>query len=207
MSLISFSQASFLRASAFLRPRPLAGLGALLMLSATGAQAEAVSYTIEPTHTFVTFEVQHFGTSTNRGRFDKKEGKVVLDRAAQRGQVDVSIDTRSINTGTEPFNAHLKKEFFESDRHPMARFVSDQFSFEGDKIGEVRGQLTLHGVSQPVVLKAQNFNCYVHPMHKHEVCGGDFETTIKRSDFGIKAMLPMVPDTVRLVIQVEAVRQ
>lgn len=185
----------------------IAVAGALLTIPAQGARAEAATYSVDPTHTAAIFEMQHFGTSTNRGRFDKKEGSVTLDRAAKTGRVEVTIDTNSINTGTEPFNAHLKKEFFESATYPTAKFVGDQFSFDGDKVTTVTGNLTLHGQTKPVTLKALNYNCYQNPMLKREVCGGDFETTITRSDFGINAMLPFIPDSVHLVIQIEAVKQ
>ena len=71
--------------------------------------AHAATYNIDPTHTFITFEAMHFGTSTNRGRFDKKEGVVEFDRAGKTGKVNLTIQADSINTGTEAFNAHLKK--------------------------------------------------------------------------------------------------
>ncbi len=183
----------------------LASVAALTVFGT--AHAESATYAIDPTHTFVTFEVRHFGTSTNRGRFDKKEGSVMLDKAAKTGRVEVTIDTNSINTGTEALNTHLKKEFFVSAEFPTAKFVGDKFSFDGEKITEVTGNLTLHGVTKPVTLKAQNYNCYQNPMFKREVCGGDFDTTILRSDFGINAMLPFIPDSVHLVIQIEAVKQ
>jgi polyisoprenoid-binding protein YceI len=178
-------------------------------LFATGAQAETVNYTIEPTHTFVTFEIGHFGASTNRGRFDKKEGSVQLDRAAKTGKVDVTFQVASVNTGTAPFDTHIKsKDILNAEAHPTARFVGDQFTFNGDKVSAVGGQLTLLGKTLPVTLKANGFGCYNHPMLKKEVCGGDFETTIKRSQFGVDYGLKWgFPDDVRLVIQVEAVRQ
>jgi len=183
--------------------------GALSIATFAGvAQAQSVSYAIEPTHTFVTFEVVHFGTSTNRGRFDRKEGKVTLDRAAKKGSVDVTIDMTSINTGTPNFDKHLNgKDFFNAGEFAKARFVGEAFTFDGDKVKSVAGNLTLLGQTQPVTLNAVRFNCFEHPMLKREVCGGDFETTIKRSAFGMKAMLAFIPDDVRLVIQVEAVKQ
>ena len=181
---------------------------AAALLAAGAAQAEPVTYAIEPSHTFVTFEVLHFGTSTVRGRFDKKEGTVQVDRAAKTGSVDLTIDTSSVDTGTPPFDAHLKKkDFLAVEEFPTAKFVSHQFRFDGDKVSEVAGTLTLLGKSQPVTLKALNFNCYDHPMLKRQVCGGDFETTIQRSQFGMGYGLPRIPDSVRLVIQVEAVKQ
>ncbi|MFZ6686398.1 YceI family protein [Undibacterium sp. SXout11W] len=173
------------------------------------AHADTATYNIDPTHTYVTFEVTHFGTSTNRGRFDKKEGTVVLDMAAQSGKVDLAIDTRSINTGHAAFDQHLQTtDFFDSVKYPAARFTADKISFRGEKISEVKGELTLLGKTRPVLLKATNFNCYMNPIIKHEVCGGDFETTIQRTQWGMNWGLDYgVPDTVKLVIQVEAVKQ
>jgi polyisoprenoid-binding protein YceI len=183
--------------------------GTVLSLAAAGAQAQAATYAIEPTHTFVTFEISHFGTSTNRGRFDKKEGTVTFDRAGKTGKVDITIDTTSINTGTAPFDKHLKSaEILNTEAQPTARFVGDKFSFNGDKVTEVAGQLTLNGKTNPVTLKAVNFNCYQNPMLKREVCGGDFEATIVRSQYGVNYGLNYgFPDAVKLVIQVEAVKQ
>lgn len=177
--------------------------------TASLAQAQTVNYAIEPTHTFVTFEAKHFGTSTNRGRFDKKEGMVSIDRTAKTGKVDLTIETGSINTGTLPFDGHLRgKDFFNATEFPTARFVGDKFSFDAaGKVTAVAGNLTLIGKTQPVTLTATNFNCYDNPMLKREVCGGDFETTIQRSAYGMTYGLPGIPDNIRLVIQVEAVRQ
>ena len=173
------------------------------------AHAEVATYSIDPTHTFVTFEVTHFGTSTNRGRFDKKEGTVQLDKAARTGKVELTLDTSSIDTGTAAFDKHLQSDrFFNAAIFPTAKFVASNFSFSGDKVNEVTGQLTMLGKTVPVVLKATNFNCYVNPMLKREVCGGDFETTIQRSQWGMGWGINLgIPDTVKLAVQVEAVKQ
>ena len=182
-----------------------------LALAAAGvaATAQTATYALDPSHTFVTFEVPHYGVTTNRGRFDKKSGTVQLDKAARTGRVDLTIETGSINTGTEAFNKHLNsKDFFNSAEFPTARFVADRFSFNGDKVSEVSGTLTLLGKTNPVTLKANNFGCYQNPMLKVEVCGGDFETTITRSLFGVNYGLNYgFSDTMRLVVQVEAVKQ
>lgn len=184
-------------------------LAAALAATALGAQAQSTTYAIDPTHTFVTFEIGHFGTSTNRGRFDKKSGSVQFDKAGKRGAVDITIETGSISTGTAAFDKHLQsKDFFNSAEFPTARFVASQFTFNGDKVSEVGGQLTLLGKTQPITLKAAQFNCYDNPMLKREVCGGDFEATIVRSQYGMNYGLQWgFPDNVRLVIQVEAVKQ
>jgi polyisoprenoid-binding protein YceI len=175
----------------------------------TAGAAQAANYAIDPTHTFVTFEISHFGASTNRGRFDKKQGTVEFDRAAKTGKVDISIDVTSVNSGTPAFDKHLQSpDLFDAAKHPTIKFVSDKFSFNGDKVSEVTGQLTLLGKTAPVTLKATQFNCYDSPMLKREVCGGDFETTIDRTQWGMNYGVEWgFPKNVRLVVQIEAVKQ
>ena len=186
---------------------PLA-VAATLLAAASLAQAESVTYAVEPMHTYVTFEVRHFGTSTNRGRFDKKEGSITLDRVAKTGHADITIDTASISSGLPMFDGHLRGDnFLRVKDFPTARFVGDKFSFDGDKVSAVSGTLTLLGKPQPITLNATNFNCYDSPMLKREVCGGDFEATLQRSAWGMTYGLPGIPDSVKLVIQIEAVRQ
>ena len=184
-------------------------IASTLAVAALGAQAQTATYAIDPTHTFATFEIGHFGTSTNRGRFDKKSGMVTLDKAAKTGKVEITLETGSINTGTANFDKHLQsKDFFNAAEFPTAKFVGDKFSFNGDKVTEVSGMLTLLGKTNPVLLKATNFNCYMHNMLKVEVCGGDFETAIVRSQYGMTWGLNFgFSDSVRLLVQVEAIKQ
>jgi polyisoprenoid-binding protein YceI len=185
---------------------PIVAATALLAGAAT---AQAASYALDPAHTYVTFEIGHFGTSTNRGRFDKKEGKVELDRVAKSGKVEITVDTTSINTGFAAFNKHLQSaDLFDAEKFPTMKFVADKFSFSGDKVTEVTGSLTLLGKTNPLTLKATNFNCYDSPMLKREVCGGDFEGTLDRTAYGMNYGIDWgFPKTVRLVVQVEAVKQ
>jgi polyisoprenoid-binding protein YceI len=172
------------------------------------ASAQSTTYTVEPTHTFVMWEAKHFGTSTSRGRFDKKSGSITIDRAAKTGKAEVTIDMKSMNTGVAPFDKHLTgDDFFAAEKFPEAKFVGTNFKFDGDKVTEVAGTLTMRGKTNPVTLKGNGFNCYDHPMLKRQVCGGDFETTIKRSLFDVSYGLPGIPDDIRLTIQVEAVKQ
>ena len=184
-------------------------IAAALATTALASQAQTATYNLDPTHTYATFEILHFGTSTNRGRFDKKSGSVQLDKAAKTGKLEVTIETGSINTGFGNFDKHLSsKDFFNAAEFPTAKFVGDRFSFNGDKVSEISGQLTLLGKTNPVTLKASNFNCYTNPMLKVEVCGGDFETTLVRSSYGMAWGLNFgFPDNVRLLVQVEAVKQ
>lgn len=183
-------------------------LATALLAAAGFAQAQSATYAIDPTHTFVNFEATHFGTSTLRGRFDRKEGTVQFDRAGKSGKAEITIDLASVSTGVGPLDGHLKsKDFFDVAVNPSAKFVGEKFVFNGDKVAEVSGTLTMSGKTNPVTLKATNFNCYQNPMLKREVCGGDFETTLVRSQYGIVYGLPGIPDNIRLLIQIEAVKQ
>jgi polyisoprenoid-binding protein YceI len=185
---------------------PLAIAATLL---AGAAQVHAANYAIDPAHTYVTFEIGHFGTSTNRGRFDKKEGSIAFDRAGKSGKVDIVVDTTSINTGFGAFNKHLQSaDLFDVEKFPTMKFAADKFSFNGDKVTELTGALTLLGKTNPLTLKATNFNCYDSPMLKREVCGGDFEATLDRTAYGMNYGIDWgFPKNVRLVVQVEAVKQ
>lgn len=183
-----------------------------LAFAAGAAWAQPVAYALDPAHTFIQFEVLHFGTSTLRGRFGGTNspitGGVTLDRTARAGQVSIEVDMASVDTGVAPLNAKLREtDFFDTKGHPRTWFVARQLRFDGDRLASVTGELTLRGVSQGLTLKAMNFNCYDNPLFKREVCGGDFEAVVKRSEFGMTYGLPLVGDRVRIVVQVEAVRQ
>lgn len=182
---------------------------ALALFATAGlACAESATYAVDPSHTFVNFEVRHFGTSTVRGRFDKKEGSVTIDRATKSGKAEITFDIASVSTGVPALDSHLKTaDFFSAAEFPTAKFVGEKFAFDGDKLKSVEGQLTLRGKTNPVTLTATHFNCYNNPMLKREVCGGDFEATLTRSQWGVSYGLPGVPDSVKLVIQIEAVKQ
>lgn len=187
----------------------LIAVATVATLAAGAVQAEPSAYAIDPSHTFATFEIGHFGASVNRGRFDKKEGTVQFDRPGKTGKVDVSIDVASINTGTAAFNKHLQSaDLFDVAKYPTIRFVSDKFNFNGDNVSEVVGALTLLGKTHAVTLKANQFNCFQSPMLKREVCGGDFEATIDRTQWGMNYGVEWgFPKNVRLVVQIEAVKQ
>jgi polyisoprenoid-binding protein YceI len=187
--------------------KPLALLAVVASFSGL-ASAQSTTYIIEPTHTFVTWQAKHFGTSTSHGRFDKKSGSITIDKTAKTGKAEITIDMKSMNTGVAPFDKHLTGEdFFAADKFPEAKFVSTSFKFEGDKVSEVSGNLTMRGKTNPVTLKSTGFGCYDNPYVKREVCGGDFETTITRSQYDMKYGLPGIPDNIRLLIQVEGIKQ
>ncbi|HEU4459004.1 MAG TPA: YceI family protein [Methylibium sp.] len=185
-----------------------ATLAALLGLAAFGARAEPARYTLDPAHSWVQFEIVHFATSTMRGRIGPVEGTASLDREARRGELGVTIPVGSVSTGFPLFDTHLRgADLLDVATHPTAWFVARQFAFEGDALRSVRGEFTFRGVSSGLTLTARRFGCYLHPRLQREVCGGDFEGELQRSDFGLSYGLPFVADRVVLKLQVEAIRQ
>jgi len=176
--------------------------------AATAASASpADTWRLDPTHSFVHFEVLHFGASTLRGRFGPLQGELTLDRAARRGRVQVVVPTAAVSTGLPVLDARLREpDMLAAEAHPQAFFIAERFEFDAQgSVSSVRGEFTLRGSSQPLTLKAQRFRCYTSPLFRREVCGGDFEGELLRSSFGITHSLPFVADKVRLLVQVEAI--
>ena len=182
-------------------------VGAALLAASTLASAEPVSYTIDPTHTDVVAESKHFGTSTTRSRFAAKAGSITIDAAAKTGKANITIDIASVTTGVTKLDDHIKSiSFFDAAGYPEGSFVSTAFTFDGDKVSQIAGDLTLKGKTNPVTLKATNYNCYFSPAFKKQVCGGDFEATIQRSLWDVKYLVPLVSDDTKLLIQIEAIK-
>lgn len=178
-----------------------------MALTAGVASAAPESYTVDPNHTFPSFEISHLGFSTQRGRFNDTRGRITLDRQARSASAEITIDASSIDTGLDKLEAHLRKpDFFDVEKHPHITFKSTGARFDGDVLAALEGELTMHGQTRPVTLTITKFRCGVHPMNKKSVCGADATTTIKRSDFGMKYGLPVIGDEVKLFIQVEAHR-
>jgi polyisoprenoid-binding protein YceI len=167
----------------------------------------ATVYRLDPTHTSVYAEVLHLGTSTLRMRFDRVEASLRYDAATQQMAVGVTIDTTSLSTGQAAFDGVLKgAQLFDTERYPKAQFVANSARFEGGAVREVSGELSLKDRTVPLALSAVRWRCGLNPLLRREVCGGDFEATLRRSDFGMTLALPLVADEVRLLVQVEAIR-
>ena len=199
---------------------------ALAMVTAAQAGAAPLSYRLDPAHSFVQFELTHFGTSTIRGRFGPASGIVTLDRSARQGEASIEIPMASVDTGVAPFNAHLRgADLLDTATHPTTWFISRRLRFAEPRPGDepaaapsspaaaatpalaaLDGELTLRGISRPITLTATRFACRQDTRLQREVCGGDFETELRRSDFGIDYGLPFVGNAVRLKVQVEGVR-
>ena len=132
----------------------------------------------------------------------------MIDRAAGKGSVDITIDTPSVSTGSETFNEHIQGEdFLDTKQFPTATFKSSKLNFNGDKLASVDGTLTLKGVSKPVTLTVTGFQCMPHPMLKKDACGATATTVVKRTEFNAGKYAPYVGDDVTITVTVEAIKE
>lgn len=168
-----------------IRPLVCAAFG----IFATAAVAAPVTYNVDPEHTHPSFEADHFGgMSVWRGKFNGSSGTVVLDREAQTGTVDITIDTSSLDFGVDKLNTHATGAdpgMFDVAKFPTATYKGKLAKFKDGAPTEVQGELTLHGVTKPVTLTIRSFKCMAHPMKKKEFCGADAVGSINREDFGV----------------------
>jgi len=178
----------------------------LLSLSSI-AFAAPETYVLDVNHTKPRFEYNHFGYSTQLSRFDTVSGTITIDRAAKTGSADVTIDAKSVNTGSTVFNGHIQGEdFFDTEKYPTITYKSDKFKFDGDKLVAVEGDLTIKGVTRPVTLTVTSMLCMPHPMTKKDACGANATAKVKRSDFNMGKYAPYVSDEVTLSIPVESMK-
>src|SRR5262245_6278203 len=183
---------------------------ALAALFSGGISAAPVTYQMDPEHTQASFEADHMGgLSIRRGKFDTtKSGTVVMDREAQTGTVDVTIDAASMNTGIPKLNEHIESaEMLDVAKYPTLTYQGKLTKFQNGAPTQVEGTLTMHGVSKPVTLTIDQFLCKPHPMKQKEVCGADAMATINRADWGVDwGMKYGFKMDTKIEIQVEALK-
>ncbi|MDX2374275.1 YceI family protein [Psychrobacter sp. PP-21] len=184
-----------------------------LMLVSTIGDSHAASYSINPTNTHIRFAIERFQTSATTGGFYDIKGQLQYDPSRQTGDISLIIPIESLNTGNPSFNSSLTgTDFFDAKKFPSAQFKSTKWYFDQNKnspqVTRVDGKLTLHGETHPISLKATNFDCYLSPSLKKDVCGGDFTATIDRTKWNINKLVWFgLTKNLNLNIKVEAARQ
>jgi len=162
-------------------------LASLAALMGASAFAAPITYTLDPAHTYPSFEADHFnGLSVWRGKFDSTSGTVVYDKEAKSGSIEVTVDMTTIDFGMAKLNEHAKSaQIFDVAKYPIATYSGKFTKFNGATPTEAQGTLTMHGVTKPVTLMINSFKCMQSPMSKKEVCGADVSATFNRADFGV----------------------
>ena len=181
----------------------LTALGWTLAASAS-ALAAPTTFIPNADHTFVRFSYDHMGFSLQQSRFVKTTGSVTFDPVAKTGSVDLVIDTKSVDTGSELFNGHIQgTDFLDTAQFSTATFKSTSVKFDGDRPVSISGDLTLKGVTKPITLTVTSFKHGLNMMKKDAI-GANATTTLKRSDFQMAKYVPIVADEVTVTIAIEA---
>lgn len=183
-------------------------LAAALAFAATGAAAAPEKYVLDAPHSQILFSYNHLGYSTTWGMFAGFEGEVMFDQENPAGSsVSVSIPLKSMFTGWEErFNHFMSKDFFDAADDEMVSFASTGIEVTGETTAKITGDLTINGVTKPVVLDAKLNQAGEHPMAKKPWAGFDATATILRSDFNVGSFAPFVSDEVQLQISIEAMK-
>jgi polyisoprenoid-binding protein YceI len=176
---------------------------ALLPLSS----AYADKYEFDKEHTYIIFYINHLGYSESMGKFTEYSGGFTFDeKAPEKSSIDVTLKPSGIRTSSETLDKKLQNDqFFNTEKFPDIRFKSTSIKITGKNTSDITGDLTMLGVTKPVVLKTRFNKADYHPFTKMYVAGFNATTTIKRSDFGMNYSIPMVGDEVRLDISTEGV--
>jgi polyisoprenoid-binding protein YceI len=176
-------------------------------LALSGAAAAApVSYSVDTVHSRVTFFVNHLGFSNSVGAFHLAESNVVFDADDwAHSSVDVRLPVQSLDLGDLKWQTHiLSADFLNAAQYPEIRFQSTSLESDGAGHGTLRGNLTLHGVTKPVVLDLRLNKSGEHPLRKTPAVGFTATTTLHRSEFGVAAYVPAVADDLLVRIEIEA---
>ncbi len=181
-------------------------LTAALLVATTPAFAAPQTYEIESPHTQILFSVNHLGFSHSWGKFTEHDGKIMFDQEnPANSSVEISIATDSIELNDDKWNDHMKNaDFFDVEKFPAMTFKSTKVEVTGEDTAKITGDLTLKGVTKPVVLDTKLNKAGNHPMAGKPWAGFSATTSIKRSDFGMTYGLPAVGDEVKIVLEVEA---
>jgi polyisoprenoid-binding protein YceI len=155
--------------------------------AATGAFAAPVTYVLDPNHTNPSFAADHMGgISIWRGKFTATTGKVIYDKDAKTGTIDITVNMSSVDFGNPKLDEHAKSaEIFDVAKYPTATYSGKFTQFNASGPTEAQGTFTLHGVSKPLTLKIDSFLCKPNPMSHKEVCGADASASFDRSDYGV----------------------
>ena len=184
-------------------------LAAATALTATGAFAAPETYELDPSHSQVLFAFDHFGYSTTWNLFSGIEGDVAFDQEnPENSSVSVSFPVRSVYTGWEKrFEHWMDEDFFDASEDEMVSFESTQIEVTGDKTAKITGDLTLNGVTKPVVMDT-TLNAVVdkHPVRQKPAVGFTATTSFNRSDYNLGKFAPAVSDTLDVQISIEAIK-
>ncbi|AIL77543.1 MULTISPECIES: YceI family protein [Acinetobacter] len=180
--------------------------GLAVALASTVTLAAPVDYKIDPTHTATVFSWNHFGFSTPSANFSDIQGVIKVDNAKPaNSSVNVTIPLSSVNTNVPALDKEFQEEaWFNAAKYPNITFKSTKVETKDKKYFKITGDLTVKGITKPVVLDAVLNKQGEHPMAKVPAIGFNATTSFNRSDFGLGNYVPNVGDKITVNITTEA---
>jgi polyisoprenoid-binding protein YceI len=187
------------------------GAGILVWLAIAGLLSAWAStretFSIDPRRVAASFEVHHLGIFRHRGRFSSGTGRVEIDRDGSGGSIDITLETSGLTAESEEMEKMLRGEdFLDVERHPRLRYQSSRLRFDADRIMTAEGELTMLGVTRPLVLSVRQFRCDASTGVR-KVCEAAAVGSLRRSEYGMNKYLPWVSDRVRLEINLAVVQE
>jgi polyisoprenoid-binding protein YceI len=176
----------------------------IISISTSARALGAETFRVDPVHSTVVYRVKHFNVSYSLGRFNSVTGSFTLDPAdPSQCRFELSVRTDSLDSGNQARDGHLKgPDFFNARQYPTITFKSKSVVSAGQNTYEVKGDLTMHGVTKEVTLKVEQTG--MGPgMRGGKLAGLYTEFTLKRSEFGMKNMLEAVGDDVAVTVSIE----
>ena len=179
----------------------------LALLIPENSQADQV-YKVDSEHTFVSFSYKHQGYSIQTSRFDSVTGNITLNDQNNAGVIDITIDTKSISTGSITFNKVIQADdLFATNQYPTASFKSEKIIFKNESISAVDGKLTIKSITKPIAITLTGFACSRSLINFKYICGANATTKLNRSDYNLGKYVPFVSDEVTIHIAIEATRE
>jgi polyisoprenoid-binding protein YceI len=174
-----------------------------LLAPAAPCIAGDLIYRVDPSRTIAGYTIAWLGVLSQHGRFAGTQGTLAIDLDARQGQVQFTIDARSVDTGFALQNAFVRDgALLDVDRYPSIAFVSTRLVFARDRLTRIDGRLTLRGVTRDVALDVRHFDCGAPGAEPASACMAEATATLKRSDFGMDAYAPLIDDDVTLTFAV-----
>jgi polyisoprenoid-binding protein YceI len=177
--------------------------------------ALASTWTLDPDHSAAQFKVRHLMISNVKGSFEKINGQLILDdKDITKSKVDVIIDVASVNTNIKKRDDHLRSpDFFDTAKFPAMTFVSTKVEKDGPDKLKVTGNLTIKGITKPVVLHVDGLTPEIKDPWGNIRRGASATTTINRKDFGVSwnkkldSGVIVVADDVAIQLEVEFIKK
>lgn len=178
----------------------------LSVLLAAPVLAFGATYKIDSAHTYPQFDIRHLQFSMLHGQFNHTTGTITMNREKHLGSVEVTIDVKSIDTGDAQRNKDLlAPSFFDVGKYPTITYKSTKVVYHGKDAATVQGKLTIKGHSRPVTLHVSRIHCGPDPFSKGTRCGFDATAEINRTQFDVSGDPGLIPNSVALVINADAV--